>query len=380
MIAIDMTYISLEQLRNGQLTEGINIFLADMLRGFEMMGVCDKFSLITFSNQAQYVKKMFPQYKVYVVSYKPFVMIERLTHGRKSGGNLIKKWGIYKRVVEAAGFSCVWFPFATPRTAIKLHIPTVYTIHDLIEFHESKETKADKAYAKMLEQCSFVATISEYVKNDIQSSFPEIQKRMFVVPNAVEMNMDELEEVKELVGRPYILDINAFQRRKNAMTLLKAFEKIADKMSVDLVFCGGKKEDDYYQELESFIEVTGLKKRVHFYYQVSKGKRNWLLKNAVMFVTPSLSEGFGRTPIEAAMCEVSVLSSTSDSLEESTRGLVHYYNNVCDSDELAKKIVEIIETPDSKQHLALIAQELKVEYSAVECARKYWNVFKEFLE
>ena len=91
--------------------------------------------------------------------------------------------------------------------------------------------------------------------------------------------------------------------------------------------------------------------------------RNWLLKNEKLFVTPSLYEGFGRTPVEAAMCRVSVISTKETSLFDATMGLVNYVENAKDENELADLILEKITNPDSDGKLSEIAYKLKSEYT-----------------
>ena len=69
-------------------------------------------------------------------------------------------------------------------------------------------------------------------------------------------------------------------------------------------------------------------------FRVTDEERNWLLTNAALFVTPSLFEGFGRTPVEAAICRIPVISTKETSLFEATQGLCSYVENPTDEKEL----------------------------------------------
>ena len=124
-----------------------------------------------------------------------------------------------------------------------------------------------------------------------------------------------------------------------------------------------------------FIEQNNLKNRVKLFIRIPTANRNWLLKNAKLFVTPSLYEGFGRTPVEAAMCRVSVISTKETSLFDATMGLVNYVENAKDENELADLILEKITNPDSNDKLSEIAYKLKSEYTPKNCAEKYWDIF-----
>ena len=114
-------------------------------------------------------------------------------------------------------------------------------------------------------------------------------------------------------------------------------------------------------------------------YKISEAKKTWLLKNAALFVTPSLYEGFGRTPIEAAVCKVPVISTKETSLYETTMGLVSYYDNATDENELADTILTVIRNSPSQTTLSSIANTFKTTYAVKNCAQKYIALFNRIL-
>jgi len=113
---------------------------------------------------------------------------------------------------------------------------------------------------------------------------------------------------------------------------------------------------------------------------ISDEDRNALFYNTDLFVTTSLQEGFGRTPVEAAICKVPVISTKETSLPEATMGESYYYENGTDEKELSKKILEVINNKPSKERLEEISQKLEKEYSEANIARKYVKLIDEVLK
>ena len=216
--------------------------------------------------------------------------------------------------------------------------------------------------------------ISNYTKNDVVKTFG-YKNYIPVIPNSVVFAEKSQQEIPEL-RKPFILDLNAYIQKKNPMTLLKAFSNIKDNTDCDLVFCGAYKEDECFSQIQAFVSQHSLADRVHTLFCISESQKNWLLKNAKLFVSPSLFEGFGRTPVEAAMNKIPVICSKETSLEEATMSLCHYVQNPTNENELASLMIEVLKNPDTPEQLQQIANKLRVRYTPIRCAKKYLDIFQ----
>lgn len=182
--------------------------------------------------------------------------------------------------------------------------------------------------------------------------------------------------IPELVNRKYLLDVNGYAPRKNTLTMIEAFGRIKDDTDCDLVLCGGYKADDYYDSCAALAERLQITDRVHMLLRVSEEEKNWLFRNCEMCITPSENEGFGRTPIEAAVCLKPVISTKATSLEEVTCGLLHYYDNPRDDKALAELILEVLANPDSPERLRMIRDTFVERYAPSNVVRQYLEMFE----
>ena len=104
---------------------------------------------------------------------------------------------------------------------------------------------------------------------------------------------------------------------------------------------------------------------------------NWLYSKADLFVNVSTMEGFGFTPIEAAMNETEVLTSKVAALEETTLGKLNYIDDPFDAEELAEKILRLLSKTRDENKLKSIACTFKDMYSSERQAKSYVEIFKK---
>lgn len=374
MIAIDTTFFAHSETKSKKLTYSTSIFTADLLDAFAQLGHSDNFCLIVNFNHVDFFKERFPAYKIIVAKWWPVTLLYKLTKGKKTANRLIKKFGVFRKIAEKSGASAIWFPYAMNETFIRTKLKTFATIHDIYRIHHGTKKDAAKFTEFINDNTTSLIAISNYTKNDIIKT-TGCKKNIPVIPNSIVFDVSRQQKILELEQKKYILDLNAYVEKKNPMTLLKAYNIIKNKTDLSLVFCGGYKEEQVWNEMQDFIEKNNLTRQVKMLFRVKDEERNWLLANAALFATPSLFEGFGRTPVEAAICKIPVISTKETSLYEATQGLCNYVENATDEKELAELILNIIENPPKARHLEEIAQKLKERYKKENCGKLYLNLF-----
>lgn len=196
-----------------------------------------------------------------------------------------------------------------------------------------------------------VVSISRYTKEHIAVEFPDVpQDKIHVVYNSVLLPAEEKCMCDASQLGKFILYVNTLQEYKNISTLLRAYYRLLAVTDKKLVVVG--RETDYWREkMLPFIELHGMSERIVRVSDISFEELRWLYSHASLFVTPSLHEGFGYTPIEAAICGCPVISSTCEALPDVTQGRVVYYEPATDDQVLAFRITEILNNPPSREQL-----------------------------
>lgn len=159
-----------------------------------------------------------------------------------------------------------------------------------------------------------VFTISEFSKAQLE--------RFGLVPrgkaHVLKLGVDHLDSVVSdpsilarhgLALQPYILAIGSLARHKNLAMLVDAFAE-ARLPQVNLVVAGGGNS--------RVFRDAGLREasNIHFLGRVSDGELKALYGSALAFACPSLSEGFGFTPLEAMAMGCPVVATTGGAVPE----------------------------------------------------------------
>lgn len=300
----------------------------------------------------------------------------------------------YKNAVDNSGCDVLYIPgegwFAT---TLRFRIPSVATVNDIKQYkkdfgqfntqrgiiNKMSSVMRKLFFNRNLHKSSRIITISEYTRQDIIKYFPEVGADKI---HSVHCTVAPIESSKKPDGLnrlDYILNVNSIHQFKNLMTLIIAYEKIMNETESDLVIVGRK--TDYWEEtIYPYIKEHQLEGRIIRLENLEDSELRYLYENTKLFVTPSLHEGFGYTPVEAAIYGAPVISSKCESLPEATMNLVYYYEPATDEHELAKKMLEVLNNPPSEEKRNKISSTLKEEYSPRHQVEQSEIVFQEAIE
>ena len=377
MIAVDFTFLDTIEYEQKTLLKSFCIFTGILLDAFADRGMAHQFRICCTSGQKNYLQERFPDYEVAAVNRilrlsAPLIGAERSLRWFR---RLNRRTALFFRTQVLRDVDCIWFPYGLPEFFWKAALGRKYvlTIHDLMIYHNDVKEPADVAeFRTMMDRATAIAGVSEMTREDIKASFPDTDPvyipNPFLIPARTEADPGRV---------PYILCINGYGEHKNQMTLLNAYARIAGQTSCRLVFCGGWSDPAYVDRLKEAIRENHLEERVDLIFRAKKEEVNDLLKNCTLFVSSSRAEGFGRTPIEAALYGKSVIVPEIHPFTDTTHGLVHCYKDPMDDRELADCILDVLEHPDPQEKLMNIRDAFEQEYSAAHCAEQYAALFRK---
>ncbi len=279
-----------------------------------------------------------------------------------------------------------FLPWGLPRS-----VRRVLTIHDVV-WRTLPETMA--AYNRLvhrllvdpsLERADLILVPSLSTQKDLMRYFPWMQAPVRVIYEGVAPHYQPCDRVaaayhiaqKFKTSREYILSVGTLEPRKNLLTLIEAFYILRRKslLDVQLVIAGAKgwgKGDVRRRTLE-----LGLSDReVRFVGFVPEEDMPALYAGALVFVYPSLYEGFGLPLLEALACGAPVACSNRSSLPEIGTDAVLYFDPES-PEEMAGALLRILSDSFLKGTLVRRGLERARRFSWESCARSVLATFDE---
>ena len=355
-VLIDTTYVMMHRLH-----KSLSIYIFRLLDAIPPSDRSN-FKLLVLEETLEYFQAHYPEFELQ--SYHPY--------SRDVSNRLIKyvrRSLLYRRAVNASGCDILLVPNDLIMfTAVGTKLKKIQVIHDMKSISNQPKWSVARItsmlyYGLLIRGADRIVCISNYTKQDLKRYFPwtkaqklEVVYNSVVIPSKLSGHIPP-----ELEDKKYILFVNTLKPYKNAMTLIHAFPKVRGWQDYVLVFVG--KDTDYWQSMKAYAEKHHFSDRLYRYGNLSDDALYSLYRRAALFVTTSLKEGFGYTPIEAAMSHCPVVSTTCEALSDTTQGLLNYYEPPTDENALATAISKVLCHPPTKEELAEIAAQLQSSYA-----------------
>jgi glycosyltransferase involved in cell wall biosynthesis len=266
--------------------------------------------------------------------------------------------------------------------------PFVVTIHDLsFVGYPQNFRSGNRAYLRLFTRLSVhtarrVIAVSHSTREDLARFYGLSPRKVDVVYNGVDpafrpMPADEVAAFRVRRGLPdrFILFVGTLEPRKNIARLISAYAQVPQPRP-PLLLVGGK--GWLYDDIFRRVESLGLTGEVNFVGYVEAAELPAWYNAALLFVYPSLYEGFGLPVLEAMACGTPVVSSTASSLPEVT-GEAGILVDPHDTDALAGAIRRLAGDASLRDELATAGVRQAARFSWSETARGTARCFRRAL-
>jgi glycosyltransferase involved in cell wall biosynthesis len=267
-------------------------------------------------------------------------------------------------------------------------LPTVITVHDLsfLRYPETHPAARVKFMASRLpravESATYVITDSEFVRQELiaEYSLPPEKVVAILLGAGEEFVPQPAEKVGSVLSRyglqdqQYLLAVGTLEPRKNLVTAIRAFADLpaSVRREYSLVLAG--LWGWHNEELDKLLGPLVARGEVKVLGFVPDHDLPALYAGALLFVYPSLYEGFGLPPLEAMACGTPVISSNRASLPEVV-GDAGIQVEAKDVAALKEAMLRLIESPEERARCSVLGLERARRFSWAKTAAETVAVY-----
>lgn len=254
-----------------------------------------------------------------------------------------------------------------------------YTIiHDLTGFRKYEMTKHARCIHQLsvytaIKKADTIVTVSNTVRQELIEKFNISPDRIKVVYNSIGEHFINANLNPEILNKyniqkdKYILSVATLNKRKNIPELIKAFESISDKYpELKLVLVGGMGNENR-EKLTKHPNII-------FTGYIKDEEIPVLYKNALMYVFPSLYEGFGTPIIEAQYSNCPLLCSDIPVFREVAGKGAEFCKT--DYQSIAEKMEYLINNPTRRNELINLGDNNVKRFSIENVAKQLLGILE----
>lgn len=287
---------------------------------------------------------------------------------------------LFSRAAADRDCGVVWGPHGTLPWTLK--IPSVITVHDLTSITMPRQHKLSTILSfnlfinRSLSLASRIAAVSRVTADEVSRGFGIPVSRIEIVPNCVSGFFTPAYEPARLpdgiAAGSYLLYVGTVEPRKGIAHLVAAWQSLAEPRP-PLVIAGGAgwKNSRLRSGIEPHI-ASGSIKMTGF---VDRETLRELYRHCLLFIYPSLYEGFGLPPLEAMACGAPVIASRAGAIPE-VAGTGAELFEPGDAEDLAVTIRRLLRDPILRSDLQLRGLERASQCRWEESAALMEELFK----
>ncbi len=374
---------------------GKDQFAFNLLSGIYDNGDISKVCVVCYDYLEETIKKIAPTVEIITIQ------------SNKAGNELQRMFNIMKdntvklpKIIEKSNVSEI-FHASCNNGLKKFKVPSVVIPHDIKAVSHRVMGNVKIAWYKYMlyrlmyyldfKHADKIIAISNNDESEMRKYFPEYKDKVIQIYNPIKISQfnktNGLEQseaemvatlepnVKKIHGKynKNIVAINLQFHHKNIITLIKAYERIKDKIQCNLILVGNIPKRVQY--LKEYVINNNLEDVVIFTGFVTAKEKRKILQDCALYINPSLFEGFGMTAVEAMILKVPTLLSKVSANYEVTAGLCRYYEPADDVQALAQAMLDYFKNPDTQEQLNEASDIMEKRYDYRTIASEYMQLF-----
>lgn len=324
--------------------------------------------------------------------YSNILLVDVPYTKESTGKNILWHQWLFQKLLKQYKCDIAYIPNFT--LLLWKAVPTVVTIHDLIEYNvPEKFSKARMLYRKgicdplMAKRSDHILTVSQSSYNDIVKYLGVNPKKLTLTLNASDKNFFKKytqEEVMPAIKaynlgyKEYLLFVGTIDYPgKNIKTVIEAFFNLRAKGELKgkkLVIIGKKGFNS--EVIYDFVNASPFKDEVIFTGYLKDEDLPKFYAGAAIMLYLSFFEGFGLPVLEAMSCATPVICSNTSCFPEIVEEL-DVTVPPTDVPAVEKKIMKIMNDTEYSDTLAQKCYEKSLNYSWQETAKVYYKTFKD---
>jgi glycosyltransferase involved in cell wall biosynthesis len=284
----------------------------------------------------------------------------------------------------------LWVPAHTLPVLRKPGLKTIVTIHGIeYEWLPAYENPLQKWYLPWstryaVSAASKIISVSEFTKKELIRRWGADPNKIHVIHEGyspkIQITNDKSQILNKYKIQPkkYLLFVGTVQPRKNLERLIQAFTNVVTPPNPPLNLRGGNLEGELklviagklgwgYESVEQMAK--SMEEKVILTGYISDGDRQILLENALAYVQPSITEGFGLPILEAMAAGIPVVSSNGGALKEVV-GEAGVLFDPYDVEDMAKWLKAVAEDNGLRQKLIKSGKERVKDFSWDRAAKE----------
>jgi glycosyltransferase involved in cell wall biosynthesis len=273
--------------------------------------------------------------------------------------------------------------------SIRTKVPTLLVIHDLAFHHFPEQVGRFPLWyyryftPKFVKKASQIACVSEYTKSDVMKFYDVKSEKIDVCYSGVRDIFKPLSESEKVAvqkkftaDKKYFYYIGAVHPRKNVHRLITAFDQFKTETGSDMKFLIAGRFAWQTGEVKSAYDAAKHQDDIEFLGYVSDEDSPKLMaaSHAVLFA--SQFEGFGVPIVEAANCEIPVITSNVSSMPEIASGAGILVNPQSIT-EIKNAMIELVNNEVVYQEMVEKAKANKSKFTWNFTADVLWNATKK---